>query len=327
MGVLFSKAQTIIDKRREKSKSDLLARKSEIYSKFPRLLEIEKELDRTGVKLLSAVADLKMSPEEATEKIMAQNLELNSEIQEILKHNGYPKDYLEETHFCNKCKDTGLDDGKICSCLKQEITDMSLSDANLAKSMKDCTFSSFKIEYYSQDKSDNGYSPRDAMRRVLEICEDFVKNFDKSSENLLFYGKSGLGKTFLSSAIANELISQGKDVLYISANTLFPIFEALHFGREVSDKEKYLAEHTLSAELLILDDLGAEYITPFTSSELFRVVNNRILSDKKMIFSTNLSLNELSSNYSERITSRIIGYFSSIHFIGEDIRKIKKYGK
>ena len=131
-------------------------------------------------------------------------------------------------------------------------------------------------------------------------------------------------KTFLSSAIANELIKKGKDVLYVSSNALFPILEDMHFGRQVDESAQYIVKKISDTELLILDDLGSEFVTQFTCAELFRIINTRLNADKKMIISTNLNRNMLQNTYNERIASRITGGFSMLEFLGDDIRRIKK---
>jgi DNA replication protein DnaC len=128
----------------------------------------------------------------------------------------------------------------------------------------------------------------------------------------------------LSSAIANELIKQGKDVLYISCNALFPILEDMHFGREVTANAEYIVKKINECELLIMDDLGSEFVTQFTCAELFRIINSRLISGGKMIISTNLNRSMLANTYNERIASRITGGFSMLEFLGDDIRSIKK---
>ena len=81
------------------------------------------------------------------------------------------------------------------------------------------------------------------------------------------------------------------------------------------------------SDMLIIDDLGTEFITAYTCSVFFDVVNSRLLNNKKMIISTNLSMNDMSKNYTERVASRLKGEFSAIHFIGSDIRILKRNEK
>ncbi|MGM9551240.1 MAG: ATP-binding protein [Clostridia bacterium] len=324
--MLYKNAMDVLEKRREDRKNLIDRRKREIYDKIPRIQEIENRLSSTGMILLSKVSEENMSEEEAVSCIMAENRAFNEEMERLLSQNGYPSDYLNPPYFCPLCSDTGYNsENKLCSCLKTEITNRALEEANLSRHMAGQTFDKFNLAYYDDEIKNNvGIGARENARSILHVCKKFTEDFDFTETNLLFYGASGLGKTFLSSSIATELLKKGKDVLYISANSLFPILENMHFGRG-DVKSAYIAEKVLDADLLILDDLGAEFITQFTASELFRIMNQRLLTSKKMVFSTNLSLQEIVNSYSERIVSRIIGNFETLRFFGEDIRKKKKY--
>lgn len=324
--MLYQNSMDVIEKRREERKNLIAQRKSEIYAKIPRIAEIENRLSSTGMMLLKGISEADTSPEEAVSRIMAENKSFTEEIRGLLVENGYNPDYLNPPFFCPRCSDTGYtEEGKLCSCLRSEITSRALKEANLTKHMAGQTFEAFNLAYYDNEiKNSQGIGAKENALSILRVARNFVENFDNSDTNLLFYGPSGLGKTFLSSAIATELLKKGKDVLYISANSLFPALESMHFGRG-DDNGAYIAQRALESDLLILDDLGAEFITQFTTSELFRIMNQRLLTGKKMVFSTNLTLPEIESSYSERIVSRIIGNFETLRFFGEDIRKKKKY--
>ena len=324
--MLYKNAMDVIRQRNQARDELIQTRKNEIYSRIPRIAQIENRLTATGMLMLSRVADSDMTPEEFVSHIMTENKALNEEKIRLLAENGYSCDYLDPPYICTICSDTGYNkDNRLCSCLKLELTKRALKEANLTEHMAGQTFENFNLAYYDATVDPaSGKTARENAARILHECKRFVENFDDDPKNLLFYGASGLGKTFLSSAVATELLKKGVDVLYISANSLFPTLENLHFGRG-DEKSSYIAQKALDAELLILDDLGAEFITQFTTSELFRIVNHRLLTGKKMIFSTNLTLSELTSTYSERIVSRIIGEFLTLRFFGEDIRKKKAY--
>ena len=324
--MLYKNALDAIEKRREERKTLIDTRKEEVYSKVPRIRDLENRLSSTGSRLLASVADETLSPDKAVVLIMSENKTYNDEINLLLAQNGYSPDYLNPPYYCALCSDTGYtESGKLCSCLKTELTNRALKEANLTRHMAGQTFDKFSLAYYDTEKDANlGISPRENAASILRVTKQFVDDFDSSDRNLLFYGTSGLGKTFLSSAIATELLSRGKDVLYISSTSLFPCLENIHFGRR-DEQSVYIYDKVMDADLLILDDLGAEFITQFTASELFRIVNQRLLSGKKMVISTNLTLSEIVNSYSERIVSRIIGNFETLRFFGEDIRKKKKY--
>lgn len=320
-----AKADKIIADRKAIRKDRLLQRRREIFDKFPEIEQIEQKFDQSGINMINCVLEKSCTPEEAVRRIMEENRLADARRRAILVENGYSADYTDDVPFCEKCADSGYVDGNLCSCIRSELNRALATEANLSEKLREQTFKTFKFDYYSQKTDPNlGFSPYENIRSVYRLCEEFAHDFDIIDKNLFFTGGCGLGKTFLSSAIANFLIDKGKDVLYVSANSLFPILEDLHFNRDVNEKNQYLVEHIMECELLILDDLGAEFVTPFTSAELFRIINNRLLNGLKNIISTNMDLNELKKRYSERIYSRIIGSFDVVGFFGDDIRRTIK---
>ena len=315
------RAAEIAAQRQQLRRERLEKRQEEIFARFPRIKEIETALDRTGLSLMSRVAEGAMTPEAAVDEIMAENRDCVRERTELLTGAGYAADYLEDKPICARCGDSCFVQGRPCSCVLTELDRELAAEANLSEKLAAQTFKSFRLDCYSELADPAiGISPRENMRSILGICEKFVENFGSSEENLFFTGGCGLGKTYLSSAIANELLSRGEDVLYVSANSLFPILEDLHFNRDVSENRRYLVDHVLSARLLILDDLGSEFVTPFTSAELFRIVNNRLLQGEQTVISTNLSIDDTQRRYSSRLYSRLIGGYTIIKFFGDDIR-------
>ncbi len=322
---IYEKATAIIDERKANRRRENERRRREVFAANPKILEIEENLDRFGIRMLNLIASGECDSEKATSSIMAENKAFIKERNRLLVEAGFESNYLDVPPFCAKCDDNGFIDGKLCSCLQSEITAIALREANLSENLTGHTFDNFDLSYYSDEYvKEYDCSPRENMKAILNDCKSFVENFDKTGENLLFCGSCGLGKTFLSSAIANELIKKGRDVLYISSNALFPILEDMHFGRPVDESAQYIVKKISDCELLILDDLGSEFVTQFTCAELFRIINTRLNSGRKMIISTNLNRNMLRDTYNERISSRITGGFSIFEFLGEDIRRIKK---
>jgi len=299
-------------------------RKKEVFQKSPRLKEIETELDSNGYSVMLEIMDGKISPEDGAKFLRERHKKLNEEKKEILSVLGYSEDYLNPPYNCDKCNDTGYVNGELCTCFKNEVIKETYKESNLTKQLQNQTFLNFKLDYYSDEVSDEeGISPREHMRTVLARCVSFVADYDKVNTNLLFYGPSGLGKTYLSSCIANELLEGNKTVLYHTASVIFSALEEMRFGRDQSEEAQILARRIFDVDLLIIDDLGTEFMTQFSVAELFRIINTRLLNGKKMIISTNLSLEDLEKKYSERIVSRIMGSFDLIKFFGEDIR-VKK---
>lgn len=322
---IYEKATRIVSERKEKRRRESDKRRSEVFAKIPRIREIEEELDRYGIRMLNLIASGECDEKRAVSGIMAENKAFTEERGRLLREAGYDENYLDVKPYCSKCEDSGFDDGKICSCLQREITAIALKEANLSELLAEQTFENFRLSYYSDEYvPEYGCSPRENMQAIFDECKSFAENFDNTDSNLLLCGGCGLGKTFMSSAVANKLIENGRDVLYVSCNALFPILEDMHFGRSVSSEAEYIVKKLNECELLIMDDLGSEFVTQFTCAELFRIINNRLLSGGKMIISTNLNRSMLKNTYNERIASRITGGFSILEFLGTDIRSIKK---
>lgn len=244
---------------------------------------------------------------------------------ELLISGGFPADYLELSYTCPDCRDTGYIGTDKCHCFKKAIVDLLYTQSNLQEVLKQENFSTFSLDYYSGNHIDplTGRSSLEAIQTALRICHEFVDTFQTEFRNLLFYGDTGVGKTFLSHCIAKEIMDSQRSVLYFSAARLFDYFAENTFGRkEPASADTY--EHIYGCDLLIIDDLGTELPNNFTVSQLFACLNERILRKKSTIISTNLALEDINSMYSERIFSRISSCYTMLRLTGDDIRIQKK---
>ena len=161
------------------------------------------------------------------------------------------------------------------------------------------------------------------MQTALKVCHEFVDTFSAEFRNILLYGDTGVGKTFLSHCIAKELIDTSFSVVYFTAASLFDLFAQNTFGSWDSH-DMDAQEHIYDCDLLIIDDLGTELPNSFTVSQLFICLNERILRRKPTIISTNLALDDIQSIYSERTFSRISSNYTILRLTGDDIRIQKK---
>ena len=160
------------------------------------------------------------------------------------------------------------------------------------------------------------------MSNIFEFCKLYADGFSENSESLVLIGKTGLGKTHLSLSIAREAVKKGFGVVYTPAQRLVSSLELEHFSGSGSStmKKKYS-----SCDLLIIDDLGAEFPTQFTTAAIGNLINERLFEKRPTIISTNLMGNELTARYTERTASRILGEYRKLYFLGEDIRFLKNY--
>ncbi len=315
----FKKADSILKTRRNKNIIEAENRRKVFYKETPRAYEIEKELCNTATAVGRAIVN-KIDTKTQLEELKVKNLALQEELKTLLLKSSLDENYLEPNFDCKKCSDKGLIDGKICSCYKTLLRDITFEDLNKLSPLSLSSFDTFSVDYYDTQEV-NGISPREKMTKILEYCKEYTKSFNQSSPSLLIQGGTGLGKTHLSLSIANELINIGYGVVYFSAPNLIQKLEQEHFSKNL--EEETLAQ-LINCDLLILDDLGTEFNTQFSNSTIYNLFNTRLSSNKPIIISTNLNLNELEKQYSQRFVSRIIGNCVKMNFVGKDIRFIKR---
>lgn len=314
---LYEKAIKILESTRNQNIRKCEERKKSFFLKNRRALEIEKLLSRTSIATAKAILNGKNCKQELT-LLKNNNLKLQNELRDILISQNLPENYLEVQYTCDKCNDTGYIDGKICSCLKQILKNEAYKELNSLSPLSLSSFETFLTDYYSADNQNGGISVKEKMEKILGYCIKYSDNFSLNSDNLFMTGKTGLGKTHLSLAIANEVINKNFGVIYCSTPNILSKLERERFKRDTSFEDT--EQHILKCDLLILDDLGTEFQTNFSNSTIYNIINSRILYKRPTIISTNYSIKEIQKNYSERLVSRIWGNFKLLNFIGNDIR-------
>lgn len=319
----YAAATRILSQRREKAAAVLEKRRKAVHAKLPQLAALEREIAQAGIDVVKAIG-MGENAQDYIDSLAQHNLAMQKKQTQLLLGAGFPPDYLTAQHTCKACEDKGFLDGQLCECHLALLKEIAVGELNALTPAQTCTFDTFSLSYYPTVPDANcGVVPREHMQKVLSFCRDYARQFDRSAPSLLFYGETGLGKTHLSLAIAGEVIQNGFHVIYGSTQNLMRKME-----RERFSNSRGLSQETeqtlLDCDLLILDDLGAEFSTQFTVACLYNIINTRLLQQLPVIISTNLSGSELESRYSRRITSRITSTYTSFLFLGNDIRQLQQ---
>lgn len=296
-------------------------RREEVYTKNPRLEQIDREIASLSVASAKQLLDGEFSAMTNLKKNLAA---LRTERVSIMKNLGYSEDYLQPIYNCPDCQDTGFISNVRCHCFVQAAIDLVYTQSNIREILKTENFEHFSYDYYSREQINpsTGLSAYDTAVEAVGICKSFIHNFDREFSNLFFYGETGVGKTFFSNCVAKELLDRGHSVIYFTSFQLFDILEKCKFQK---DADAIAANQNIfDCDLLIIDDLGTEMSNSFTVSQLFLCLNERMLHKKSTLISTNLPMNELADIYSERTCSRIFSSYTLIKLFGEDIRIQKK---
>ncbi len=320
------------EKKRFVANTNFEYKKASLYKDYPRLEELNSKLNNYAIMISKVILE---NNSQKLKELKEEFEKLKTEKENTLKSLNLPDNFFVPDYECKLCNDTGyvLDENNktvLCSCIKQKLFNLKYNSSNIGDLNKE-NFSTFDLSLYStevnQGKFKANISPRDNIENIKKIAEHFIENFDDPEEkNLLFIGNTGLGKTFLSNCIANELLKADKTILYQSASSMLDSIIDYKFGKENSSDNIY--NNTLTVDLLIIDDLGTENINALKFAELFNIINTRLLNQNnhitKTIISTNLNIDNLFKNYDERIVSRLVGYYNICRFFGDDIRFIKK---
>ena len=315
------------EQKKRKAELDFENKKSELYKKFPRLQEIENELNSIAI---TETKNILFGNTSSLKTLHLKLDQLKKERDKIIGENNISQEFLQPSYECNICKDTGyIKSGTsattMCSCLKQKLLDISYNKSNISNLKKE-NFNTFNENIFSDKISGNfQISPRQNILNIKKKCIEFINNFDNSeTHNLLFTGNTGLGKTFMSNCIANELIKKGKNVFYQTAPVLLETVIDNKFNKYKNSNNDDFYKNILETDLLIIDDLGTESLNSMKLSELFTILNTRLLNLNnkvtKTIISTNLGIDNIFNTYEERIGSRIAGFYDIYYFFGDDLR-------
>ena len=293
-------------------------RRAEIHLAIPAVAEIDRALGKTGLSLMEA----SMQGEDVQARIAAvrrTNEDLRHVRAELLTAHGYPADYTEVRYECPLCNDSGFVDTRMCICMKKKLVEAGFEASGMGNLLREQSFENFDLTYYQSDPT--------ALRRMEQILARmrlYTETFEAGkSGNLVLFGGTGLGKTHLSSAVARGVIERGCDVFYVSAVSMLSDFERERFGNSAGGETGVGTDRYFSCDLLIIDDLGTEVNNQFTTSVLYNLINTRLNKRQSTIINTNLTQDEFRKRYWDRITSRVLGEYTVLPFLGTDVRAQK----
>lgn len=311
---LFRAAQREVAGYRQQAVMQAVSARRAAYTAHPALAEADNAHMRAGLGLAKAAA-LGGSMEAAR----AALLRADEALAAAARDAGYDAEAFTPRYHCPLCGDTGMQGGNPCSCVAEVARRLRREEINAASPLGLCQFASFEVERYSDAvEAELGISPREYMGKLLNYCRNYAARFSQNSPNLLFMGHTGLGKTHLALAIADAVLEGGHDVLYTSAAALAAQLGREHF--DYSNNDEWLAA-CQEADLLILDDLGTEYITPLTISVLYELINTRMLTHRPTIYTTNITDQSVfMARYTEKVASRMLGGCKMFKFFGSDQR-------
>lgn len=318
---ILRRARARLEEARLQTDRENEQRIAAIYERLPRLQEIDQLLRQTVTKVMTVTFSQGGAPQEAIERLKTENLALQREREWILESEGIDEQDLRNDPICPACKGLGFVGERLCDCLQELCRQEQKKELSTLLGVGKETFDAFKLSYYPNEMDPRlGASPRELMQMVLMKCRRYAQSFSKKSPSLLFSGGTGLGKTFLSAAIARTVADAGFSVCYETAVQVFADFETEKFG----DGNERPAAKYQRCDLMILDDLGTEMTTQFTQSALYTLINERLLAGLPTVVSTNLNSDELRRRYSPQIASRLLGGYDMVQFCGTDIRFLLK---
>ncbi|MEG0853116.1 MAG: ATP-binding protein [Angelakisella sp.] len=306
---------------RQRALAEADTRQRQIYAACPGLYDLDREMAKAAMEIASAA----MSENGAAqvERIKEQIMVLQGKRNELMGSMGYTPESLQPQFRCMLCQDTGFASGKRCACWQELYRVETAKRLPSAALSGQCSFESFSLDYYPL-RDEAGGTPRQTMERIARSCMEYAERVGEGAGSLLFMGKTGLGKTHLSLAIAARAAERGCLVKYSSAQGIIDRYERTRFNRNPTPDDWEFVSTIAAAELLVIDDLGSEFVTSFSQSVLYNIINDRMMNDLDTIISTNLDTARLTTVYEQRISSRILCGYTALGFIGRDIRLEKR---
>ncbi|MDE5616230.1 MAG: ATP-binding protein [Clostridia bacterium] len=277
LDILYSSRRAIAKENSRNSNRKILAAHTTLADMLKEKKALELELARKKARRESAEDD---------ETSLSA---LNGKIADYVKTNSLN---FAAKYSCPICKDEGYINGNPCKCLLEEYNTLLRQYASVSPIPK-FTF------------ADNSYASSErpeilAINKLFNIMEKKVcDNFQNCKwSNFIFSGASGIGKTSLAAAVANDLLEKNISVFYVTAFELINVFLDKHTNKQSAMSK--LFDYVSNCEMLIIDNLGSEPIYKNVTLEyLFSTLEKRLADKKKTMICTQLGAQALINRYGE----------------------------
>jgi len=323
----YNRIMRVLDERRSDAAQKLKERREEIEQKIPAYSSCGEEL----LKLNRGEMKARFSKDtETVRRLAIQREELIRTREGLLKEYGYPADYLELPCTCKVCKDTGFTGEKEkCVCFKKLEAELVNSEAGLPGFLKGADFDHLDTSVYENSapmpdlpKGSKPFTQKAYMEQLMiPAVGAYLNRFEEpGSHNLFLTGPAGTGKTYLTACIAGKVMEKLHTCIYIGAAELFDLAASVTFGRGEAEILAARLDTVTHCDLLIIDDLGTEFLTDLARTEMFSLISRRLSLGLSTIISSNMDLNTVEQAYGDRVASRIKGNYRILPFFGADLR-------
>ena len=309
----FHEIQEILSERRFRAEKEAIEKQREVLEKVPGYAYLDENLLTLSISVMEKAQE---GDTEAIRTLRPAIKKIREEKRVLLEKAGFSSEDLEAHYSCTLCRDTGIYEGKKCRCFMKLQGEILYKQSKMGEILGRENFSRFQLERFdnTERKEQTGNKTvREYMKEIRDYFYGYCQNYPENQGNFIFTGGTGTGKTFFLHCIAKALLDRGVSVLYFTAEGLFN-----HFSRLM--REGIEDEFVEEVDVLLLDDLGTEFSNSFTASRFFNLLNQRILTRKTMMISTNLNFKDLRELYSDRVVSRMMSDYEIIPLYGRDLR-------
>jgi DNA replication protein DnaC len=183
---------------------------------------------------------------------------------------------------CPLCDDTGwkpIEDNAVrrvvrCDCWRENVGRQRLDEANLPKRYQHCTLANFTA--YNE-----------SLERAAEAADRFARAFPIVGKGLFFEGEPGVGKTHLATAVLTQVIrTTGAHGVFYDVRDLLKVIRST-YNSSIRATEIEVLRPVMTAELLVLDDIGAEKTSEWVEETMNLIVNTRYNERRATIFTSN----------------------------------------